>query len=83
MLHDGRLARTIDQLKVVVQEEFDVIAATDDFVWGREAQVVQDREYGAVHLRKDCISSVLLCRSVCFLRLKVCLGLSVEEMTLW
>ena len=55
MLQDGRLARTIDQLKVVVQEEFDFIAAKNDFVWGRVAQVVQDREYGAAHLRSDCI----------------------------
>jgi len=55
MLEDGRLARTIDQLKVVVQEEFDSIAAMDDFVRGCVAQVVQDREYGAAHLRSDCI----------------------------
>ena len=55
MLQDGRLARTIAQLKVVVQEEFDFIAAIDDFVWCRVAQVVQDREYGAAHLRSDCI----------------------------
>ena len=35
--------------------EFDFIAAMDDFVRGRVAQVVQDREYGGTHLRSDCI----------------------------